>query len=74
MWYTHVNRGKIDSNRKHGNEEPVITIKKGKRGKPQYAHEVLLAPGSRMVYSNDRILPCGARCVVISETEPEVIR
>lgn len=74
LFYTHVNRGIIDSNRKHGRDEPVITVKAGKNGKPWYAKEVLLPPGSRMVYSSDgALLPCGARCVIISEAEPEKI-
>lgn len=74
LFYTHVNRGTIDSNRKHGRAEPVITVKHGKSGKPWYAHEVELPSGSRMVYSSgDPVLPCGARCVIISESEPKKI-
>jgi hypothetical protein len=36
----HVNRGRIDSNRKHGKSDPVITIKQGSSN--TYAHEVLI--------------------------------
>lgn len=73
-YYTHVNRHKIDSNRNNGTNDPVITIKRGKNGKPTYAHEVELPPGSRMLYSaHDPILPCGARLVIVSDEKPRIV-
>lgn len=74
-YYTHINRGVIDANRKHGEAEPPITIKRGKSGKPQYAYEVELPAGARLIYSPDgTILPCGARAVIESHEAPRVIR
>lgn len=74
QWFTHINRGVIDGNRKHGRFDPPITFRKGKRGKATYCMEVALPPDSRMVYSpHEPILPCGARLVVVSSTSPQVI-
>lgn len=74
-YYTHINRGVIDANRKNGRNDPPITIKRGKRGKPITAHEVGLPVGARMIYSpHDPILPCGARLVVVSDEMPTVIK
>ena len=74
MFYTHVNRNIIDHNRKHGLNDPPIRIQKGKYGKPTYAMDVELPVGSRIVYnSNEPILPCGARLVIVSLTEPKKI-
>ena len=73
-WYTHINRGVIDSNRKHGRNDPPVRFQEGKYGKATYAHEVELPAGSRVVYCADgRILPCGARLVIISEGAPKVV-
>lgn len=73
-WFVHVNRGQIDSNRKHGTDEPVLTIKRGKRGKPTLARRIRLPEGSEMIYDPvNPILPCGARCVVMCPSEPEVV-
>jgi hypothetical protein len=74
-YFTHVNRGVIDANRKHGRDDPPVTFRRGKRGKATYCNEVALPPGSRMIYSaHEPLLPCGARLVVVSPTAPEVIR
>jgi hypothetical protein len=73
IYYTHINRGVIDANRKHGRDDPPICFRKGKRGKATYAHEVLLPPESRVVYSpHEPILPCGARLVIVSTEAPQV--
>lgn len=76
MFYTHINRNKIDSNRKHGTEEPAVRFQEGKYGEPTYAFEVELPAGSRVCYvpSGDPILPCGARLVIVSDTAPTVIK
>ena len=74
MWYTHINRNVIDSNRKHGRNDPPVRFQKGKYGKVTYAHEVELPRGSRVVYDpHGRILPCGARLVICSDEEPVVV-
>jgi hypothetical protein len=74
-WYTHINRGVIDSNRIHKTDLPPITIRRGKSGKSFTAHEVELPEKTRIIYSaHDPILNCGARVVIVSESEPKVIR
>lgn len=75
MWYTHINRNIIDQNRKHGTSEPAVRFQQGKYGKPTYALEVELPPGSRVQYkpSGEPLLPCGARLVIISEEAPKVV-
>lgn len=75
VWYTHINRGTIDSNRKHGREDPPVKFQKGKYGKPTYAMEVELPAGSRVVYdAHGTILPCGARLVIVSDESPIVVK
>lgn len=54
----HVNQFKIRSNRKHGCNEPMITVKAGKRN--VYCHEVELPVGAVLV-SQKKPLSCGAR-------------
>ena len=74
MYYTHINRGVIDGNRKHGTANPAVRFQKGKYGKPTYCMEVELPAGSRMVYSpHVPILPCGARLVIVSEECPKIV-
>lgn len=74
IWYTHINRNTIDSNRKHGRSDPPVRFQKGKYGKAIYCNEVELPPGSRVIYSADgTLLPCGARLVITSPEEPRVV-
>lgn len=75
MFYTHINRNVIDSNRKNGTSDPAVRIQKGKHGDPTYCFEARLPADSRIVYqpSGDPILPCGARLVIVSEEAPEVL-
>ena len=67
----HVNMHKIRANKKHGTNEPVITVKEGRKN--TYGHEVEILGPSKVIYGgNDKpILPCGARVVI--ETDSEVI-
>lgn len=75
MYYTHINRGIIDSNRKHGRNEPPVKFQEGKHGDPTYAYEVEFSAGGRVVYDHlGTILPCGARLVIITDECPKVIR
>lgn len=64
---------KIRANKKHGTNEPVITIKEGRKN--TYCHEVDILGPSRVRYGgNDKpILPCGARVVVETEADYKVI-
>ena len=72
--YIHVNQHKIRSNKKNGTNEPVITIKKGTKN--TYCHEVkILGPSSVVYGGNDKpLLSCGARVVVLTEAEVEVVK
>ena len=72
--YIHVNQHKIRANIKHGTNEPVITIKKGKSN--TYCHEVKINGPSSVLYGgNDKpLLSCGARVVMVTESDVEVVR
>ncbi len=72
--YIHVNQHKIRSNKKNGTNEPVITIKRGTKN--TYCHEVkILGPSSVVYGGNDKpLLSCGARVVVLTEAEVEVVK
>jgi len=72
--YIHVNQHKIRANKKHGTDEPVITIKEGKTN--TYCHEVAIRGDSVVRYggSDKPILSCGARVVIETNAEVEIIR
>lgn len=73
MYYTHINRGVIDGNRKNGTRLHPIRVQKGKYGKSEYGSSVSFNGPSRIVYSAEgKILPCGARLVIISEEKPVI--
>lgn len=83
VWYIHVDRGAIDSNRKRFNADPTaemkppVTVKRGLWGKSVKAFEIDLPAGSKVIYTPETgipILPCGARLVIVSPSEPAVIR
>jgi len=64
----HVNQHKIRSNKKHNLNEPVITVKTSKSN--IYGHEVEVLGPSKIIYSPDKPLSCGAKVWI--ETEGEV--
>ena len=64
----HINMHKIRANKKHGKNEPVITVKTYKTN--TYGHEVEILGYSKVVYSPDKPLSCGARVWI--ETDAEV--
>ena len=64
----HVNQHKIRSNKKHNLNETVITVKTSKSN--TYAHEVEVLGPSKIIYSPDKPLSCGAKVWI--ETEGEV--
>ena len=60
----HVNQHRIKSNKKNGEDEPVITVKTYKSN--DYAHEVIIygkdgEEAARVVYRPQKPLSCGAR-------------
>jgi len=66
----HVNAAKIRQNQKQGLQEPVITVKQGNTN--QYAHEVEIPGGCRIVYRPDRPFS-GARVWIESLYEVKLI-
>jgi hypothetical protein len=64
----HVNQHVVKANSRNGVNEPVLTIKTYKENR--YAHEVEILGPSKIVYSPDKPLSCGAK--VWMETEGEV--
>jgi len=65
----HVNQHVIKSNIKKEVNDPVLTVKTYKDNR--YAHEVEIIGPSKVVYSTDKPLSCGARVWI--ETYGEVI-
>lgn len=65
----HVNQHNIRANQKAKEKLPVFTTKN--RGKTITSQNVDIRGESRMVYSPDKPLPCGAR--VWMETRAEVV-
>lgn len=63
----HVNQLAVRANAKKGTRDPVLTVKTYKSN--QYAHQVEIDGPSRVVYSPDKPLSCGAR-VWIETTSP----
>jgi hypothetical protein len=72
--YIHVNQHKIRSNIKNGKSEAVITVKQGKKN--TYCNEVkILGPSTVLYGGNDKpILSCGARVVISTESNIEIIK
>ena len=68
----HVNQHVIKSNRKDGVLEPVLTVKTYKSN--AYAHEVVIHGPSKVVYSPEKPLSCGAHVWVETEAEVEIIK
>ena len=68
----HVNQHIVKSNRKEGREEPVLTIKTYKDN--IYAHEVQIDGPSKVVYSPDKPLSCGAHVWIETQGEVKIIR
>jgi hypothetical protein len=67
----HVNQHIIRDNRRNGTNEPALTVKTSKTN--HKAHDVLIEGPSRVVYSPDHPLPCGARVWIETESELDVI-
>jgi hypothetical protein len=70
----HVNQHNIRSNKTHGTDLPVITIKQGRKN--IYCNKVEILGPSKIIYSGsgcdvNALLSCGAR--VIIETESELL-
>ncbi len=66
----HVNMHKVRANKKHGTNEPVITIKEGKKN--TYCHEVSILGKSTVVYRPEKPLSCGAKVWIETEAELDI--
>jgi hypothetical protein len=74
--YIHVNQHNVRSNKTKGTNLPVITIKQGKKN--TYCNEVEILGPSKIIYGGEGcdakpILSCGARVVIITESEVRII-
>ena len=67
----HVNQHKIRSNKKNNLNEPVITVKTSKSN--NYGHEVEILGPSKIIYSPDKPLSCGAKVWIATEAEVNII-
>jgi len=67
----HVNQHVIKANRNSGANDPVLTVKTYKDNR--YGHEVLIKGDSRIVYSPDKPLSCGAHVWIETQGEVTVI-
>lgn len=63
----HINQHVIRRNNKTGEREPVITVKTYKSN--EYASEVVIQGPSKLVYSPDKPLSCGAKVWIEAEYE-----
>lgn len=68
----HVNQHVIKSNRKNGVNDPVLTVKTYKSN--QYAHEVIVHGPSKVIYSPDQPLSCGAHVWIETQSPVEVVK
>ena len=68
----HVNQHVIKKNAKTKGRDPVLTVKTYKSN--TYAHEVRIKGDSRLVYSPDQPLSCGARVWIETNSPVETIK
>lgn len=71
----HVNQHRIRHNRKHGDTEPVLTVKTHKTNR--YAHTAIIKGEggeevARVVYRPDAPLSCGARVWIETTHDVEI--
>jgi hypothetical protein len=67
----HVNQHVIKSNAKTGANDPVLTVKTYKENR--YAKEVVIKGNSKIVYSPDKPLSCGAKVWIETQAEVELV-
>lgn len=73
VWYIHVNRNIINSNTKYGTNDPAVRVQRGKRGKAVLCHRVKMKDAELIYSAHNPILTCGARMVIVTENEPEIL-
>jgi hypothetical protein len=67
----HVNMHKIRANKKNGTNDPVLTVKTYNSN--VYAHEVEIVGKSKVIYSPDKPLSCGARVWIETQDEVKIL-
>lgn len=67
----HVNQHEVKANNKNGTNNPVLTIKTYKTN--TYAHEVSIKGESKVIYSPDKPLSCGARVWIETQARVEIL-
>lgn len=67
----HVNQHVVKANAKSGKQDPVLTIKTYKSN--TYANEVTIKGDSKVVYSPDKPLSCGAKVWIETNSQVEVL-
>jgi hypothetical protein len=72
----HVNQHNIRSNKTHGTDLPVITIKQGRKN--TYCNSVEILGPSKIIYSGPgcdtkALLGCGARVVIETEADIKIV-
>lgn len=68
----HVNKHKIKSNKKNGQNEPVLTCKTYKSN--DYAHEIEIDGPCKIIYRPDKPLKCGAHVWIETQAEVKTVR
>jgi len=71
MTIVHVNMHIIKANQKTGARDPVLTVKQGKKNR--YAHEVEIHGPSKLIYSPNKPLSCGARVWLTTTAEVTLV-
>jgi hypothetical protein len=67
----HVNQHAVRANAKNGTQDPVLTVKTYKSN--TYANEVTIKGDSKVVYSPDKPLSCGAKVWIETNSQVEVL-
>jgi len=66
----HVNQHVVKANAKNGTNNPVLTVKTYESN--HYAHTVNIKGESKVVYSPDKPLSCGARVWIETRADVEL--
>ena len=71
--YIHVNQHVIRANKRNDATDPVITVKQGTKN--TYCSRVKILGPSEVIYGgNDKpLLSCGARVVIATDSEVEIV-
>jgi hypothetical protein len=71
--FIHVNQHVIRANKKNGTNDPVLTIKEGRKN--TYCHRVRINGPSEVIYSGNEktLLPCGARVAIVTESDIDIL-